>query len=69
MVGVEISQEQVERARCRTANSATRTRIVQAFANWGAQQHELWPSEFLGAYAAGAIDHCVVQARLRALSP
>src|ERR1019366_6852013 len=30
MVGVEISQEQVERARRRTENSAARTRIVPA---------------------------------------
>lgn len=52
-----------------TACRSIGPRVFQAFANWGAQQHEQWPAEFLGAYAAGAIDYCVVQARLRALSP
>jgi len=51
-----------------TACRCIGARVFQAFANWGAQQHEQWPAEFLGAYAAGAIDYCVVQARWRALS-
>lgn len=39
--------------------------VFEAFAKWGARQHEPWPAEFLAASAAGLIDYCVVQARRR----
>lgn len=56
-------------ATCGFAVSSCRSigaHVFQAFADWGVQQGEPWPGEFLDAYAAGAIDYCVVQARLQA---
>ncbi len=52
-------------ATCRSIGA----RVFQAFADWGAQQGEPWPAEFLDAYAAGLIDYCVVQARLQTPAP
>jgi len=52
-----------------TAYRAIGAQVFRAFADWGAQQGEPWPAEFLDAYAAGLIDYCVVQARLQTPAP
>ena len=49
-----------------TASRSVGASVFEAFASWGARQHEPWPAEFLAAYAAGLIDYGVVQARRRA---